>query len=378
MTIREKVIQAFKEKYNDKPRWITRSPGRVNLIGEHTDYNDGFVLPMTINYATWVALRPRSDNLVQIRALDMNEELGFDLEDFANTNSGWREYVKGVAWALQEEGYGLKGWEGVVAGDVPIGAGLSSSAALELALARAFTLVSGIEWDPRRIALACQKAENHWVGINSGIMDQMVSACGKENNALLIDCRILETRPVPLPDKTRIVILDTATRRGLVDSEYNDRRAQCEATVCYFDVPALRDLSLEQLEEKHGLLNQTLYNRARHVISANRRVMEAEQAMRNGDAAALGRLMNASHESMRDDYEISREEMDLMVSIAQDQSGCFGARMTGGGFGGCAIALVEEDQVDLFRSKVARRYFDKTGLEANIYIANATDGTSYE
>jgi galactokinase len=148
--------------------------------------------------------------------------------------------------------------------------------------------------------------------------------------------------------------------------------------VCYFDVPALRDLSLEQLEEKHGLLNQTLYNRARHVISANRRVMEAEQAMRNGDAAALGRLMNASHESMRDDYEISREEMDLMVSIAQDQSGCFGARMTGGGFGGCAIALVEEDQVDLFRSKVARRYFDKTGLEANIYIANATDGTSYE
>lgn len=378
MTIREKVIQAFQEQFDEKPHWITRSPGRVNIIGEHTDYNDGFVLPMAINYATWVALRPRSDGMVLIRALDMNEELVFDLDDFTKNSTGWQEYAKGVAWALQEEGFELKGWEGVVAGDVPIGAGLSSSAALELALARAFCLVNDLEWEPRRIALACQKAENHWVGINSGIMDQMVSACGKENNALLIDCRSLETRLVPLPDKARIVILDTATRRGLVDSEYNDRRAQCEATACYFDVPALRDLNLEQLEDKHGLLNQTLYNRARHVITANQRVLEAEQAMRTGDAAALGKLMNTSHESMRDDYEISREEMDLMVSIAQEQPGCYGARMTGGGFGGCAIALVEEDHVDLFRSKVVRRYFDKTGLESNVYIANAIDGTSYE
>jgi galactokinase len=209
-------------------------------------------------------------------------------------------------------------------------------------------------------------------------MDQMVSACGKENNALLIDCRSLETRLVPLPEKAKIVILDTATRRGLVDSEYNERRAQCEATACYFDIPALRDLSLEQLEDKLGLFNQTLYNRARHVITANQRVLEAEQAMKNGDAAALGELMNASHDSMRDDYEISREEMDQMVSIAQEQPGCYGARMTGGGFGGCAIALVAEDLVELFRSEVARRYFDKTGLEAKVYLTHATNGTSFE
>jgi galactokinase len=378
MTIREEVIQKFQEEYNNDPHWITRSPGRVNIIGEHTDYNDGFVLPMAINYAAWVALRPRSDNQIRIRALDMNEELVFNLDNFTKDTPGWQEYVKGVAWALQEEGFGLSGWEGVVAGDVPIGAGLSSSAALELALARAFALVSGLEWDPRRIALACQKAENHWVGINSGIMDQMVSACGKENNALLIDCRNLETRLVPLPEKARIVILDTATRRGLVDSEYNERRAQCEATACYFNVPALRDLSLEELEDRLGLLNQTLYNRARHVLSANQRVLNAVRALEQGDPAALGELMNASHASMRDDYEISREEMDQMVAIAQEQPGSYGARMTGGGFGGCAIALVAEDQVDLFRSEVGKQYYEKTGLEAQIYLTQAVDGTSFE
>ncbi len=378
MTVKEKVIQAFQKQFNSDPHWITRSPGRVNIIGEHTDYNDGFVLPMAINHATWVALRPRADRQIRIKSLDMGENLTFDLDDFTKSSPGWQEYIKGVAWALQEDGYSLKGWEGVFAGDVPIGAGLSSSAALELALARAFLLVSDLEWDPIRIALACQKAENRWLGVNSGIMDQMVSACGKEDHALLIDCRSLETRQVPMLKQARIMILDTATRRGLVESEYNDRRAQCEATACYFGLSALRDLSLAALEEKKGLFNHTLYRRAHHVITANQRVLEAEQAMQNGDAEELGKLMNASHISLRDDFEVSREEMDQMVTIAQAQIGCYGARMIGGGFGGCAVALVEKEQADSFQASVHREYQQQTGLQPRIYLTRAVGGTSFE
>ena len=378
MDIRENVIKAFQEKFQSDPDWVTHSPGRVNIIGEHTDYNDGFVLPMTINYGIWVALRPRTDNLVRITALDMGQELEFDLDDFSKGAGNWSEYVKGVAWALQEEGFKLNGWEGVFAGDVPLGAGLSSSAALELALARAFTLVCERKWNPVKMALICQKAENLWVGVNSGIMDQMVSACGQEDSALLIDCRDLNTRLVPLPKNSQFVILDTATRRGLVDSEYNERRAQCEATACHFDVPALRDLQMVELEDRIGLLNQTLVKRARHVISANQRVLEAERALQEGDPTTLGKLMNASHNSMRDDFEVSRTEMDQMVTIAQSQPGCFGARMTGGGFGGCAVALVADEHLESFQKEVAKLYRQQTNLEPRIYIARAVNGTSFE
>lgn len=376
--MRERVFEAFQDLLGAAPTWITHSPGRVNLIGEHTDYNEGYVLPMTINYGVWVALRPRDDQQIHLTALDLDQKLEFDLGDFSKTGEGWGEYAKGVAWALQEEGFDLTGWEGVVAGDVPIGAGLSSSAALELALARAFTLVCDGKWDPVQMAQACQKAENHWVGVNSGIMDQMVSALGQEDSALLIDCRDLSTRIVPLPKKTRIVILDTATRRGLIDSEYNERRAQCEATACHFDVPALRDVQMDELEDRIGLLNQTLVKRARHVISANQRVLDAEQALKQGDLAALGKLMNASHASLRDDYEVSRKELDLMVSIAQAQPGCLGARMTGAGFGGCAIALVADDHLASFQKEVARKYREQSGLKPQIYLSRPVNGTSFE
>ena len=376
--MKKKVIQAFQKEFGSDPVFITHSPGRVNIIGEHTDYNDGFVLPMAINYATWVALRPRQDNRVVVTALDKNEKLGFDLENFSIGTGGWKEYVTGVAWALQETGHKLKGWEGVFAGDVPIGAGLSSSAALELALARAFALVSDLDWDPAQMALTCQKAENQWVGINSGIMDQMISACGREKFALMIDCRSLETKQVPLPKNTRIVLLDTATRRGLVDSAYNERRAQCDAVACHFDVKALRDITQDQLEERAGMLDLTLYRRAHHVISGNRRVLDAVKALDEGDASALGLLMNESHASMRDDFEISREEMDQIVAIAQSQPGCYGARMTGGGFGGCAVALVVEDQVEKFQDAVVREYKEKTGLKAKVYLSLAADGTGFE
>ena len=375
---REKVIRGFREKFSGDPRWITQSPGRVNIIGEHTDYNDGFVLPMAINYSTWVALQPRQDRHVHITALDMGEELEFDLDQFEKGEGGWREYITGVAWALGEAGHKLKGWEGVISGNVPIGAGLSSSASLELALARAFALVSDLDWEPVEMASHCQKAENHWVGISSGIMDQLISAKGKEDNALLIDCRSLKTQHIPLPMNTRIVILDTTTRRGLVDSAYNERRDQCEAVACYFNVKALRDITLDQLEMEYGQLNMLLYNRARHVISGNKRVLDAVEALKSGDVPALGNLMNESHASMRDDFEISREEMDHMVKIAQSQPGCYGARMTGGGFGGCAIALVDKDLVDGFKIAVAEEYEGRTGLKSKIYVTRAVEGTSYE
>ena len=378
MIIKDKVIQSFRENYGADPVYLTRSPGRVNIIGEHTDYNDGFVLPMAINFAAWIALRPRQDDRVILTALDKNEKLDFGLGGFSKGKGSWREYVKGVTWSLQEEGSELKGWEGVFSGDVPIGAGLSSSTALELALARAFALVSDLAWDPNQMALACQKAENGWVGVNSGIMDQIISASGKKDFALMIDCRSLKAKQVPLPKKTRFLILDTATRRSLLDSAYNERREECEAAACHFGVKTLRDITLDQLIERAGILDLTLYRRAQHVISENQRVLDAVKALDEGNAAALGLLMNESHTSMRNDFEISRDEMNQMVAIAQSQPGCYGARMSGGGFGGCAIALVAEDQLASFQYNVARDYQKETSLEPKIYIISAVDGTGFE
>lgn len=378
MKVREKVLEAFNRKFSGDPAWITFSPGRVNLIGEHTDYNDGFVLPMAINYATWIALRPRSDARVILTALDLDQNLDLDLLEITKGESSWREYIKGVAWALQGAGFTLSGWEGVFSGDVPIGAGLSSSAALELALARSFSLTSEFDWDPAKMALLCQKAENQWVGVSSGIMDQMISASGKKDFALLIDCRNLDTSQVPLPQNTQIVILDTNTRRGLVDSAYNERREQSEAVAHHFGVKALRDITLEELEREKDHLGDLLYRRARHVVSENGRVLQAVDALTAGDAPGFGSLMNASHISMRDDFEISREEMDQMVEIAQDHPGCLGARMTGGGFGGCAVALVDRERIAGFIKNVTKEYQEKTGLNARIYTSFASDGTSYE
>jgi len=378
MKLRDKVIGEFERLFSESPTWITKSPGRVNLIGEHTDYNDGFVLPMAINYSSWIALRSRNDSRIVVTALDFDESLEFDLNSISKGENDWREYIKGVAWALQQDGHQLTGWEGVLSGNVPIGAGLSSSAALELALARAFSLVSGFEWDPARMALTCQKAENLWVGVSSGIMDQMISASGKKDFALLIDCRSLETKHIPLPQNTQIVILDTNTRRGLVDSAYNERREQCEEVARHFKVKALRDINLEQLETEKSRLDKLLYHRARHIVSENQRVLQAVDALSTGDAKNFGILMNASHISMRDDFEISRKEMDQMVEIAQGQPGCYGARMTGGGFGGCAVALVKNEKVDSFHKNVVNLYREKTRLDPRVYISYASDGTSYE
>jgi galactokinase len=372
----EQVIHLFQEQFQTYPSLVVRAPGRVNLIGEHTDYNDGFVLPMTINRAVWIALRPRADRLVILHSIDYADSTDIDLDDLRYTDAGWQEYIKGVAHILERHGHRLCGWEGVLAGDVPIGAGLSSSAAVEMAAARAFAAVSHLAWDTTTMARAGQQAENEWVGMNCGIMDQMISAAGKRDHALLIDCRSLETRPVPLPPETAVVILDTATRRGLVDSAYNERRAQCEAAATFFGVPALRDVDWNSFESKAAKLDAVTRRRARHVITENQRTLDAAEAMQNGDATRMGELMNSSHASMRDDFEISRVEMDTMVALAQAHPACFGARMTGGGFGGAAVALVRQTEAEVFAESISAAYQRTTGRQPQVYICTATDGAA--
>ncbi len=376
MTLKDNLINVFQQRYGVPPAMVVRAPGRVNLIGEHTDYNDGFVLPLAIDRATWIALRPRPDRQVTVHALDFGESDTFALDDMTPKPGSWADYVRGVAWALTQHGYEPAGWEGVLAGDVPIGAGLSSSAALEIAVARAFAAVAGWPWDAPRMATIGQYAENKWVGLNCGIMDEMISAAGVADHALLIDCRSLATRPIPLPADTAVVVLDTATRRGLVDSAYNERRAQCETGAAHFSVKALRDVTIAQLEAARPALDDLTYRRARHVITENDRVLQACDAMIAGDAAALGRLLDASHISLRDDFEVSSRELDLIVAAAQAHPACLGARMTGAGFGGCAVALVAEAGVEAFVAQVSVEYTARAGLTPRVYVCRATDGAA--
>ncbi len=374
--IQEQVTTGFIERFGAPPGLIVRAPGRVNLIGEHTDYNDGFVLPMAINRAVYIAARARQDRQVSLHALDMARTMIFDLDEIVYADAGWGEYVQGMAFILQRAGQTLRGWEGVVAGDVPIGAGLSSSAALELATARTFSAVSALSWNGVEMAKLAQRAENQWVGVNCGIMDQMISAVGEAGHALLIDCRSLDTKSVPLPPATSVVVLDTATRRGLVDSAYNERRQQCETAAKFFGVPALRDVTIEEFEARASELDSLTRRRARHVITENHRTVEAAMVMQQGDAIKLGQLMAGSHISMRDDFEIANKELNLMVEIAQSQPGCYGARLTGAGFGGCAVALVQVGDAQSFAHTVAHQYENKTGLSPQVYICKATDGAN--
>jgi galactokinase len=366
--------QSFSTYFNAKPEIIVRAPGRVNLIGEHTDYNDGFVLPMAIDHAVWIALSPRADSEVRIRSLDLEVDSAFDLNSLAK-GEGWLEYIKGVAFELQKAGYELKGFDAVMTGDVPRGAGLSSSAAVELATARAFAAVSGFAWDAAQMAIISQKAENEWVGVNCGIMDQMASAASKEGYALFLDCRTLEIQHAPLPENISVVILDTSTRRGLVDSAYNERRSQCEEAARWFGVKALRDVSVDELEKENGL-SEVVMKRARHIVTENARVLEAVQVMKAGNVKRLGELFNASHASLRDDFEVTNEALNQIVECAQEQSSCFGARMTGAGFGGCAVALVQEEDAQEFANAVSAAYKQRSGLDASVYVCKASEGAS--
>ncbi|MBV9124090.1 MAG: galactokinase [Planctomycetes bacterium] len=373
-SLAQRVIEAFRGQHGAEPVFVVRAPGRVNLIGEHTDYNDGFVLPMAIDRATWIALRPRTDDQVRLHSLDFQETVTFSGQDLTKGSKSWSEYPKGVAWALQQAGFDLRGWEGVTACDVPMGAGLSSSASFELATARASAAVANWNWDAPAMALLCQKAENQWVGVNCGIMDQMISAVGQQGYAVLIDCRDLARQPVPLPAGTVVIVMDTGTRRGLVDSAYNERRQQCESAARFFGFKVLRDVTAAQFEEQAGRLDEMTRRRARHVIRENERTLQAAEAMRQGDARRLGQLMNASHASLRDDFEVSNGQLNEIVSLAVAQPGCLGARMTGAGFGGCAVALVEEAAALPFIQAVAGPYQQATGLEPRLYVCHPTNG----
>lgn len=372
------LAQLFKTYFNANPEFIVRAPGRVNLIGEHTDYNDGFVLPMAIDRAVWIALSPRADSQVRIRSLDLETDSAFDLHSLTK-GEGWAEYPKGVAYELQKAGHVLKGFDAVMTGDVPSGAGLSSSAAVELATARAFATICNITWDAAQMAKLSQKAENEWVGVNCGIMDQMASAASKEGYALFLDCRTLEYQHAPLPKNISVVILDTSTRRGLVDSAYNERRSQCEEAARWFGVKALRDVSVEDFERKtkeESGLSEIAARRARHIVTENARVLEAVEVMKAGNVKRLGELFNASHISLRDDFEVTNEALNQIVECAQEQSGCYGARMTGAGFGGCAVALVQEEKAEEFTHAVSAAYRQKSGLDASVYVCKASEGAS--
>ncbi len=395
-----RLAAVFRDRFDGWPAVRVRAPGRVNLIGEHTDYNDGFVLPLAIDRAVGIALRPRADGRVRLWSTDYGEAAAFDPADVVNQAPaapapaapapGWAAYVMGAAWALREAGHEPTGWDGVVGGDVPVGAGLSSSAALTMASLRAFAAVSAIPWQPLPMARLAQRVENDWVGVSCGIMDPLISAVGREGHAVLIDCRTLDTRPVPLPGGATVVILDTATRRELVGSAYNERRRQCETAAAHFGVPALRDVTPAMVAEAEagagrvrpgqrpgadgsGGLDEIALRRARHVVTENARTLAAADALAEGDASTVGRLMDGSHASLSRDFEVSSPELDAMVEAAR-AAGCHGARMTGAGFGGCAVALLDTAAADAFIEATMAGYRDRTGLAPRAYRTTGAAG----
>jgi galactokinase len=368
---------AFEEAMGRPPEGLFRAPGRVNLIGEHTDYNDGFVLPMAIDRAVWVAGAPRADRKVHVVALTLgpDEEQTFSLDDLQpDPTIRWSNYVRGVLALLERRGQRLGGLDLVFAGNVPIGAGLSSSAAVEVAIATAACDLFDIELAGLGLAMLCQQAEQEFAGTQCGLMDQLISVLGQEGHALLIDFQQLTWQPVPIPPEVAVMVCDTSKRRGLADSAYNERRAQCAEGARRLGVATLRDLDVESFEAQARQLPPLLRRRCRHVVHENDRTVRTVKALRRGDTAAAGRLMNASHTSLRDLYEVSCDELDLMAALAQSQPGCRGARMTGAGFGGCVVALVDRDAVESFHQTVGTLYERQSLCTPALYACQASAG----
>jgi galactokinase len=377
--LQQTVQRAFETAFGAPPRHVVQAPGRVNLIGEHTDYNDGFVLPCAIDFRTLVACSPRDDDLVRVVAADYGgalDEFRISSELAKHPGADWANYVRGVVWMLAREGLPVRGADIAIAGDVPQGAGLSSSASLELALLQAFKTLHGLhELDPTRMARMAQQAENEFVGCNCGIMDQLISARGVAGHALQIDCRSLEALPVALPPGVDVLIAHSRVRRGLVDSAYNERRAQCEQAARTLGVKALRDADEALLQRHADALDPMVLRRARHVITENRRVLEASRALERGDLVTLGALMAASHESMRHDFEITVPAIDQLVALLQSAIGTRGgARMTGGGFGGCVVALLPHERVAHAKAALQEHYRSPEGLPATVYTCTASAG----
>lgn len=377
-----RIHAKFVSRFSHAPALIVRAPGRVNLIGEHTDYNDGFVLPAAIDRATFIAASPRTDNRVRVLAADLNEEDEFGIDQIERSGMRpWSNYIRGMIKSLLTAGHVINGADMVVASSVPRGAGLSSSAALEVATGYVFQLFHNLNILGEELALMAQATENHFVGVNCGIMDQFIVTLGQANHALLIDCRDLNYQAVPLPTGVSVVICDSHIERTLAGSAYNQRRAECDQAVDILKqqlpgIKALRDVTSAQLNEHGHLLPPVVRQRARHVISENERVIAGVNTLQAGNVAEFGRLMNASHASLRDDYAVSIPEMDALVASAQRVSGCFGSRLTGAGFGGCTVSLVANEAVERFRHEVAAAYLASTGRSATIYVTQAADGVS--
>ena len=396
-----RLAAAFESRFGRSPAAVAAAPGRVNLIGEHLDYNEGHVLPVAIDRSIMVAFAPRPDRRVRMYSLDFEQESAFDLEDIQrDAEAPWSDYVRGVAWALREAGHRVSGLDAALQGDVPVGAGLSSSAALEVAALGAFEAASGLRLERRDLALLGQRAENGFVGVACGIMDQMAAALSQAGHALLIDCRSLEHEAVPLPLEAsgsggsaglrlhrrrirpwRMVVADSGVRRALLDSQYNLRRQECQraaellaAAIADRPVTALRDVRPEDLARHGDSLPPNLLKRARHVVEEERRVLLSVEALRTGDVEAFGEMLDASHRSLRDDFEVSCPELDLLVELAWAQPGVLGSRLTGAGFGGCTVSLVRAEAVETFREDVVARYCTETGREGRMYVCRAADG----
>jgi galactokinase len=380
------AISLFQSRFARSPAYVARAPGRVNLLGEHVDYNDGFVLPAAIDRATYIAFSPAAADHSTIVAVDFDQQAVFSSHTVpAKTQTDgsplpeWAHYPAGVLWALEESGLSAPAMDAVFLSDVPRGSGLSSSASVEMAFALAWQTLGGWNRSPMERALLGQRAENQYVGVQCGIMDQFASACGVENNLLMLDCRSLEYRALPLPESVSLVVADTTIRRKLTGGEYNQRRAACEQAVKILqnDLPGIRSLRDVDVEAFHRLaekLPPELERRSRHVVEEIERAKQAQPLLEAGDARSFGRLMNQCHISLRDLYEVSIPELDAMVEIAQGLPGCHGARLTGAGFGGCTISLVDRDRVEEFVTQLAKGYESKTGLHPEIYICRASEG----
>jgi galactokinase len=375
------VREAFRKRFGEATPRLFRAPGRINLIGEHTDYNDGFVLPMAIEREVVVAVAGNGSRRVCVYSLNANESAEFDLDHPGPKQRGiWLDYIEGVAQVLQTRGKALSGADMLLSSSVPSGAGLSSSAALEISTGMALLAASGLEVDKVQLALAGQQAEHVYVGTKCGIMDQLVAACGRKGHALLIDCRSLELTHIPLDTSDMaVVICDTRVKHELSSSEYNTRRAECERGVEILgrvlpSVRALRDVSLDDFRMYEELLPEPIRSRCRHVVTENARTLFAARALEAGDFEEVGRLMRASHESLRDDYEVSCRELDVLADAASSIAGVFGARMTGGGFGGSTVNLVRRDVLGKFQDEVVAKYNEETGKTPIIYVSEAADG----
>jgi galactokinase len=375
------IEESFQRVFGSLPETVVRAPGRVNLIGEHTDYNDGFVLPAAIDRAIVYAGRRRADRRVRVYAYDFNAFVEFRLNEIRrDTEKTWSNFLRGVCKFLEADGHRLTGADIVFGGDVPREAGLSSSAAVEVGATVFWNELLQLGLDPVYVVKLARRTENVFVGVPCGIMDQFISALGRRDHALFLDCRDLAYRQVPLRADVKIVVCNSGVKRALAQSEYEVRLKQCRQSVDKIasalrpDIKSLRDVELADLENTRGSLEGMLWRRAHHVVSENARVLEAVKVLETGNMERFGELMNASHESLRDDYEVSSRELDTLVELARRQPGVLGARMTGAGFGGCTVNLVRADAAESFAQAVAKGYEETLGLKAEVYVCRASDG----